>query len=57
VVGNKALDSNDFLIYNQNTGGLYYDVDGAGAKAMVLIGVLDDGAGNHTSLAASDFWV
>ncbi len=57
MVGNKALDSNDFLIYNQNTGGLYYDVDGAGAKAMVLIGVLDDGAGNHTSLAASDFWV
>jgi hypothetical protein len=22
-----------------------------------LIGVLDDGMGNHTSLAASDFWV
>jgi hypothetical protein len=49
--------NNDFLIYLDQIGGIYYDVAKAKAKAMVLIGVLEDGTGNHISLAASDFWV
>jgi Ca2+-binding RTX toxin-like protein len=37
VLGSKALDGNDHLIYDRSTGKLYYDADGSGAGAQVLI--------------------
>jgi Ca2+-binding RTX toxin-like protein len=53
---NLALDANDYIIYNNNTGGLYYDADGAGAKSVaVLIGNI--GAGKLGSLDITDFVV
>ena len=51
--GVKALDTNDFLIFNTATGALSYDADGSGKGAAMqfatLVGVTD--------LAASDFWI
>jgi hypothetical protein len=35
------------------TGNLWYDVDGSGKKAAVLMAVLD----NQVQIAQSDFWI
>ena len=48
---NKALDADDRFIYDSASGQLYFDKDGTGASAMVLIGVLDA----HPALSAGDF--
>ncbi len=53
VVNATALDSNDHIIYNNNTGVLFYDADGNGAGAAVKIALL----GNHAALTAADFVV
>lgn len=37
VIGMQAIDSNDFVIYNDVTGSLLYDADGNGAGAAVEI--------------------
>lgn len=51
--GVKALDTNDYLIFNTASGALFYDADGSGKGAAVqfatLVGVTD--------LSASDFWI
>jgi serralysin len=52
-LGTQALDSNDFLIYAQATGELWFDRDGDGAIAKQLIAVLDPG----TALAFNDFGI
>jgi Ca2+-binding RTX toxin-like protein len=58
VTGAKASDANNYLLYDSTTGNLYYDADGSGKKSVaVLVGVFDDGAGNHPSLAGTDFVV
>jgi Ca2+-binding RTX toxin-like protein len=36
IIGNKPLDSNDYLIYDLTTDTLYYDADGAGAQFGLL---------------------
>ena len=36
-VGDKALDRNDFFIYNAKNHTLYFDADGSGHKAMVAV--------------------
>jgi Ca2+-binding RTX toxin-like protein len=37
VLGTKALDSNDHFIYNQSTGGLFFDADGIGLTKQIAI--------------------
>lgn len=52
-LGTSAQDADDRLVYDQATGSLWYDADGNGAGAAVLVASL--GAG--TVLAASDIGV
>lgn len=49
--GAKAHDSNDFIIYNQDSGQLFYDRDGSGSGTAQLIATLE----NHTALKVYDF--
>ncbi|PVE26327.1 hypothetical protein DC522_00780 [Microvirga sp. KLBC 81] len=53
VLGTKALDANDHLIYDKGTGNLHYDPDGSGAAAQVLIGQFT----NKAALVYSEFTV
>ena len=53
VVGAQAGDANDRLIYNDDSGKLFFDADGSGAGDQVLIATL---TGTPT-LAAGDFIV
>lgn len=41
------------LLYNSDTGALYYDADGSGSKAAVQIGLL--GGDTHPTLSSADF--
>ena len=52
-LGTKALDGNDFLIYNKATGVLSYDHDANGAGAAITVATLS----NKTAIDASDFIV
>lgn len=55
--GAQAQDSNDFIIYDTDTGDLYYDRDGSGSLGMVHFAtVLFDGAA-VMDLSASDFLI
>jgi Ca2+-binding RTX toxin-like protein len=51
--GGVAKDGNDRVIYETDTGKLYYDSDGTGAKARVHFATLDPGL----TLTADDFIV
>ncbi|MBC7987318.1 MAG: FG-GAP repeat protein [Sphingomonadaceae bacterium] len=51
--GTSAQDANDRIIYKASIGKLWFDADGSGAGAHVLIATLAPG----TALAASDFIV
>ena len=42
-VGTKALDANDFIVYNSTAGNLLYDADGNGAGAAVPIAAIGVG--------------
>jgi uncharacterized protein len=53
VSGSAAGDANDRIIYNAATGHLYYDRDGTGSEAQVLVAVFD----NHAAISASDISV
>ena len=53
ITGKVALDADDRIIFNKNTGGLSYDVDGVGGQAAVKFAMVTFG----TSLAAGDFFV
>ena len=46
-------DANDRILYNDTTGGLFYDADGSGAGAAVIIAVLSA----SPSVTAADFLV
>lgn len=43
------------LLYNSDTGALYYDADGSGSKAAIQIGLL--GEDTHPTLSSADFSV
>jgi Ca2+-binding RTX toxin-like protein len=47
----EALDSNQRIVYDVDSGTLYYDVDGAGGAAAVAFAVLS----NHAAITAADF--
>lgn len=53
VVGSRARDRDDYLIYNNRTGILFYDADGSGSRAAVQIAKLS----KDLSLTAADFFV
>ncbi|WP_457093953.1 M10 family metallopeptidase C-terminal domain-containing protein [Microvirga sp. P5_D2] len=52
-VGDKALDSNDYIVYTESTGALYYDKDGSGSAAAVKFAEID----NKALLTAANFIV
>ncbi len=52
IVGISTQDANDYLFYDFESGGLYYDADGSGAKAAVQIAIIGTGG---VSLTANDF--
>ncbi len=51
VMGSAAGDADDRFVYSQATGELFFDADGNGAGAQVLMAILP----NHDVIAASDF--
>ena len=51
VLGTKAKDANDFIIYDKKTGKLYYDADAEGGVDAGLIATF----ANKPTLSASDF--
>ena len=54
VVGTQALDANDYIIYNQSTGQIFYDADGNGTgSTAVLFAQITPG----TALGFNDFTV
>jgi hypothetical protein len=53
VVGTKALDSNDRIIYDNKSGGLSYDADGSGSMAAIKFAEID----NLAKLTAADFLI
>ena len=53
VIGTKALDVSDRIIYNNKTGTLSYDADGTGSTAAVKFAVVE----NLAKLTAADFIV
>lgn len=54
VNGTAALDSNDYLLYDSASGGLFYDADGSGAKVKAVEIAL---IGTSLDLTADDFIV
>ena len=53
LVGTAATTAEQRVVFNQQTGQLFYDADGNGAGAAVLIGLVQPG----TQLSVSDFTV
>ncbi|ASF46923.1 calcium-binding protein [Methylovulum psychrotolerans] len=54
VIGNGSVaDSTDRVLYNTVSGGLFYDADGSGAGAAVLVALL----GKGLAMTAADFMV
>ncbi len=51
--GTKALDSNDYIVYDQKTGALYYDADGSGPAKAIQFATLT----NKASITNLDFVV
>jgi hypothetical protein len=53
VIGDGAQDSDDYVIYNNETGALSYDADGNGSAAAVQFSAIH----NLAKLAAANFFV
>jgi Ca2+-binding RTX toxin-like protein len=48
-----AMDADDFIVYDSDSGALYYDADGNGAGVAVKFAVLT----GHPAITAADFYV
>ncbi|MCS0628702.1 calcium-binding protein [Telluria mixta] len=48
-----AVDSNDYIVYDSDSGALFYDADGNGAGAAVQFATLT----GHPAITAADFYV
>jgi Ca2+-binding RTX toxin-like protein len=56
LIGDAALDANDYLLYNSSTGVLYYDADGSGtASAAVAFAKIELNGVPPSDLSAGDF--
>ncbi|MBM3351362.1 MAG: hypothetical protein FJY53_06210 [Betaproteobacteria bacterium] len=53
--GTMPLDANDYLIYDEPSGKLYYDADGTGKRPPVQIALI--GTDSHSSLTSNDFTI
>jgi hypothetical protein len=53
LIGDRARDANDYLIYSKDKGALYYDADGSGASAPVQIAALS----KNLAMTYKDFFV
>ena len=51
VEGTRAFDAGDRILYDQDSGRIFYDADGSGAAAARLFAIVTPG----TDLIASDF--
>lgn len=51
----KAADLNDYIVYETDTGKLFYDADGIGSKAAVQFALI--GISIHAALTTADFTV
>jgi Ca2+-binding RTX toxin-like protein len=51
--GAAALDADDFIVYNQATGGLFYDLNGNAAGGVTQLATLT----TKPALTAADFVV
>ena len=49
----KAATADQRIIYNTDTGKLYFDIDGAGGEDAVLLARLT----NHAALGLADFFI
>ena len=52
-IGTAAVDANDYVIYNSDTGALFYDANGSGAGGATQIALL----GTGLALTNTDFVV
>lgn len=52
-IGKKANDGNDYVVYNDDNGRLWYDPDGNGGAGKKLIAILD----GHPHLSAGDILI
>jgi Ca2+-binding RTX toxin-like protein len=53
VIGTDAVDPSDRFIYNSNNGDLFYDADGTGANAQIVVAKLE----NIPALSNSDILI
>jgi Ca2+-binding RTX toxin-like protein len=53
LIGDRARDANDYLIYRKDNGALYYDADGSGASAPIQIAALS----KNLAITYKDFFV
>ncbi|WP_198328333.1 calcium-binding protein [Methylovulum psychrotolerans] len=53
IGGSNVIDSNDHILYNIVSGGVFYDADGSGVAAAVLVALI----GRGLNVSAADFTV
>lgn len=53
VVGTKAKDKNDYVVYNDKNGRLYYDADGSGKGKPIEVATLS----KNLKMTAADFLI